>query len=142
MTSSSDFYTLVIPTYNRAARLARLLDYLEREKADFPIVEAAVGVTPRLQLGVSVPHIVGSADGTGPEGGVGTSYISGKIALLTGQSDVKLAVSPIIEILGKGAAQALAPDEWCGRSQEQPGGFEDRAGVGRGSGQGVGPGGA
>ncbi len=38
MTSSSDFYTLVIPTYNRAAHLARLLDYLEREKADFPIV--------------------------------------------------------------------------------------------------------
>jgi glycosyltransferase domain-containing protein len=38
MTSLSDAYTLVIPTYNRAARLARLLDYLEREKADFPIV--------------------------------------------------------------------------------------------------------
>lgn len=38
MISLSDSYTLAVRTYNRAVRLARLLDYLEREKADFPIV--------------------------------------------------------------------------------------------------------
>ena len=80
-------------------------------EVDFPIVDASVGITKRVQLSASIPRIVGSADAAGPVGGVGTSYISGKIALLTGQSDVKLAVSPILEILGKGAAQALAPGE-------------------------------
>src|SRR5216684_1892120 len=53
-------------------------------EVNFPIVNASVGLTPRFQIGASVPHIVGSADGTGPVGGVGTSYISSKIALLTG----------------------------------------------------------
>jgi len=60
----------------------------------------AVGVAPRFQIGVSVPHVVGSADGAGPAGGVGTSYLSSKIALLSGSSGVKVAVSPMIEILG------------------------------------------
>ena len=63
-----------------------------------PIVDAAVGLTNRLQLGASVPHVVGSADGTAV-GGFGTSYISGKIAVLT-EPDIKVAVSPILEILG------------------------------------------
>jgi len=31
-------YTLVVPTYNRTLKLSRLLDYLEREAADFPIL--------------------------------------------------------------------------------------------------------
>lgn len=80
-------------------------------EVDFPIVDASVGLTKRLQLGASIPRIVGSADPTGPVGGVGTSYLSGKIAVLTGEDGVKLAVSPIVEILGKGAAQSLAAGE-------------------------------
>jgi hypothetical protein len=78
----------------------------------FPIVEVAVGITPRFQVGVSVPHTVGGVDGTG--GGIGTSFISSKIALLTGESRVKLAVSPMIEVLAAGAVQAV-PSE--GRTQ-------------------------
>jgi len=78
----------------------------------FPIVEASVGLAPRFQVGVSVPHTIGNVDGTG--GGIGTSFISGKIALLTGESSVKLAVSPMIEVLAAGAVQAL-PSE--GRTQ-------------------------
>src|SRR5207302_10626511 len=58
-------------------------------EVNVPIIEAAVGLAPRFQIGASVPHIVGSADGTGPVGGIGTSFISGKIALLTGASGVK-----------------------------------------------------
>ena len=84
-------------------------------EVNFPIFQAAVGLTPRVQIGASVPHIVGSADGTGAVGGVGTSYVSAKIAVLTGGSGVKLAVSPLVEVLSASAAQALAPDE--GRTQ-------------------------
>jgi hypothetical protein len=77
----------------------------------FPIVEAAAGLTPRVQVGVNVPHVVGSPDGTG---GFGTSFISAKIGVLTKESGLKLAVSPMIEILAAGAMQAL-PSE--GRTQ-------------------------
>jgi hypothetical protein len=75
-------------------------------EVDVPIVDAAAGLTKRLQIGASIPHVVGSADGTGPVGGLGTAYITGKVALLT-EREVKLAVSPVLEILGAGAAQAL-----------------------------------
>jgi hypothetical protein len=81
----------------------------------FPIVEAAVGLTPRFQVGASVPHIVGSSDASAPEGGMGTSFISGKIALLTGESGLKLAVSPMIEVLAASAVQAASATE--GRTQ-------------------------
>jgi hypothetical protein len=81
-------------------------------EVDFPIVDLSVGLTPRVQLGASIPRIVGSADGTGPVGGIGTSYISGKYVVLTGiPSGVKLAVAPMIQILGSGATQALPPGE-------------------------------
>src|SRR4029077_9673450 len=50
--------------------------------------------------------------GTGPVGGMGTSYFSSKIALLTGAAGgVKVAVSPMIEVLGEGAVQALPAGE-------------------------------
>jgi hypothetical protein len=76
-------------------------------ETDFPVLNAALGLTPRVQIGVSVPRVIGSGDSGGPAGGFGTSYLSGKIALLTGGSGVKVAVSPMIEILGEGAVQAL-----------------------------------
>src|SRR5947207_4829216 len=75
-------------------------------EVNFPVVDTSVGLTPRLQIGASVPHIVGGADGT-PVGGVGTSYITSKIAILTGASEIKLAVSPLLQILGDAAAQSL-----------------------------------
>jgi len=78
----------------------------------FPIVEASVGITPRFQVGVSVPHTVGGVDGTG--GGIGTSFISSKIALLAGESRLKLAVSPMIEVLAAGAVQTVSGE---GRTQ-------------------------
>jgi len=80
-------------------------------EVDFPVVSAAIGIAPRFQIGASVPRVVGSADGTGPVGGIGTSYVSGKIALLTGADSVKLAVSPVLQILGNGAVQTLAPQQ-------------------------------
>jgi hypothetical protein len=80
-----------------------------------PIVDVSVGLAPRFQIGANVPHVVGSSDGSGVVGGIGTSYISSKIALLTGGSGVKVAVSPMVEILGEGAVQGLASDH--GRAQ-------------------------
>lgn len=77
-------------------------------EVDFPIVEASYGVTRRVQIGASVPRIVGSVDG--PVGGIGTSYISGKVSIFD-ETDVKVAVSPIVEILGAGAVEALPPGE-------------------------------
>src|SRR5262249_31227941 len=80
-------------------------------EVDVPVVGAAIGLAPRFQLGANVPRVVGSADGTGPAGGIGTSYVTGKIALLTGDSGVRVAVSPMIEILGESAVQALSANQ-------------------------------
>ncbi len=75
-----------------------------------PAVDASFGLTKRLQVSASMPHVAGSADGTGTVGGLGTSYFSGKVALLP-DSNVKLAVSPLLEVLGTGAAQSLPAGE-------------------------------
>src|SRR5438132_13704193 len=80
-------------------------------EVDVPIVEAAVGLAPRVQIGATVPRVVGSSDGSGPVGGIGTSYVSVKIALLTGGSGIKLTASPMVRILGEGAVQALPADQ-------------------------------
>lgn len=82
----------------------------DMSEVDAPVVDAAFGVTKRFQLSATIPHVVGSADGTGPVGGLGTSYFSGKFALLD-DPDAKLAVSPLLEVLGEGAAQSLEEGE-------------------------------
>jgi hypothetical protein len=79
-------------------------------EVDLPIVDAAFGLTPRVQFSASIPHVVGSSDPTGAVGGLGTSYFSGKIAILN-EPGFKVAVSPLVEILGTGAAQSLPPEE-------------------------------
>ena len=79
-------------------------------EVDVPTVDAALGLTNRFQIAASVPRIIGSADGTGPIGGFGTSYISGKLAILT-EPQVKVALSAILEMLGEGAALALPAGE-------------------------------
>jgi hypothetical protein len=85
------------------------------DEVDVPIVGVTMGVAPRVQLGASIPHIVGS-DLNGVVGGVGTSFVSAKIGLVNdGTSGVKLAVAPTLEILGEGALQGLSPGK--GRTQ-------------------------
>jgi len=79
-------------------------------EVDAPIVDAAFGLTKRFQLNATIAHVVGSVDGTGPVGGLGTSYFSAKVALLD-SPDVKLAVSPLLEVLGEGAVESLATGE-------------------------------
>jgi hypothetical protein len=57
-------------------------------EVDFPIVDLSVGLTPRVQLGASIPRIVGGADGTDPVGGIGTSYFSAKYIVSGGMTFV------------------------------------------------------
>ena len=80
-------------------------------EVDVPVTSIAAGVAPRLQLGASIPHIIGSSDPTGAVGGLGSLYFYGKVGLLPDDSPVKLAVSPTIEVLSDGAAQSLAAGE-------------------------------
>jgi hypothetical protein len=80
-------------------------------EVDVPVIDAAAAILPRVQIGVSVPRVVGGADAGGPVGGLGTSYVSGKIALLDDTAPVKLAVSPMVRILGPGAAATLVEGE-------------------------------
>jgi hypothetical protein len=80
-------------------------------EVDAPVTSIAAGIVPRVQVGASIPHIIGSADPTGAVGGLGSLYFYGKVGLLGDESPIKLAVSPTIEVLGEGAALSLAPTE-------------------------------
>jgi hypothetical protein len=74
------------------------------------VVGLATGLAPRLQIGASIPRVTGG-DTSAVVGGLGTTFVSAKVAVLTaGTSGVKLAVAPTIEILGEGALQSFAPD--------------------------------
>jgi len=79
-------------------------------EVNFPIVDAAFGLAKRVQFSATVPRVVPGAVDSGVVGGLGTSYFSTKIALVSGP-DLKLAVSPLIEVLGTGAVQSLPEGE-------------------------------
>jgi hypothetical protein len=68
-----------------------------------PVIGAAVGVVPRLQLSVHAPYVIGDKQA----GGWGTTYVSGKIGLL--QVDgLKLSVAPTLQVLDPGALTSTA----------------------------------
>ena len=79
-------------------------------EVNFPILDAAFGLTRRVQFSATVPHVVAGAAESGVVGGLGTSYFSTKIALIA-DSDIRLAVSPLVEVLGSGAVQSLPEGE-------------------------------
>ena len=80
-------------------------------EVDAPVTSIAAGVAPRVQIGASIPHIIGSSDPSGALGGLGSLYLYGKVGLLGDESPIKLAVAPTIEVLSEGAALSLAPTE-------------------------------
>lgn len=81
-------------------------------EVDAPIVDAAIGLTPRVQLSASVPRVVGSADPDGAVGGVGTSFFAAKIAVFeAAQHSIKVAMTPTMQVLGEGVVAALEPGE-------------------------------
>src|SRR5207245_3758694 len=72
-------------------------------EVDVPVVDLAIGMTPRVHLTASVPRVSGGADPDGAAGGVGTSYVGAKIAVFDdARRHVKVSVSPTLEILGGG----------------------------------------
>ena len=69
-------------------------------ETDAPVVGVAAGVLPRFQLSARVPYVVGNAT-TGLQSGFGTSYVSGKIALVQTEGDgFKLSIAPTLQLLG------------------------------------------
>ena len=72
-----------------------------------PIVDMAVGLTSRVQLGLSVPHIVDATEAGGASGGLGTTYVSTKVSVLENtKHGVRVAVLPTLEILGASVVQS------------------------------------
>jgi hypothetical protein len=58
-----------------------------------PVIDGAVGLAPRLQLGASVPRVAG---------GLGTTFVSAKIGVLSERSSgLSVAVAPTLQILGE-----------------------------------------
>jgi hypothetical protein len=78
-------------------------------EVDAPVTSIAAGVAPRVQLGASIPHIIGSADPAGAVGGLGSLYFYGKVGLLGDESPIKLAVAPTIEVLSESRTQFGLP---------------------------------
>jgi len=81
-------------------------------EVDVPVIDAAIGLAPRVHLTMSVPRVVGSEDPLGPVGGMGTSYFSAKIAALNdAKRGLKLSVAPTLEVLGSGVLQSTTAGE-------------------------------
>ena len=81
-------------------------------EVDFPIVDVAFGLAPRVQLSASIPRVVGGADPDGAAGGVGTSFFAAKIGVYEhAKHSFKVAVTPTMLLLGEGVVEALEPGE-------------------------------
>lgn len=63
-----------------------------------PVFDGAIGLTPRVQLGASVPRVAG---------GLGTTFFSAKIGVVTDEArGLKVAVGPTLEILNQAAMRS------------------------------------
>ena len=84
----------------------------DTSEVDVPIVNVAMGLAPRVQLGASVTLTLGSSDPSGAAGGVGTSFFTAKVQLYSdATSGVRFAAAPTLQLLGEGVAAALGPNE-------------------------------
>jgi hypothetical protein len=107
-----DDATLVAPGVVAVSISAMRWEGSSLSEVDFPIVDAAIGLAPRVQLSASVPRIVGDQDPAGAAGGVGTSFVSAKIQVAENRtSTVKMAVAPTLQLLGEGVVATLGPNQ-------------------------------
>jgi hypothetical protein len=98
-------------------------------EVSLPVIDGAVGLSSRLQLGITMPHVLASGEPVGPPGGLGTSFVHTKVVVLQGAaSRFQVAISPTLEILSlaavNGAAVGQARTQW---------GFPVSADIDRGS---------
>jgi hypothetical protein len=65
----------------------------------FPVIDAAIGLTPRVQFSANVPRVAG---------GFGTTFFSAKLGLLQDEDrGLYVAVSPTLEIVGGEVSSAI-----------------------------------
>jgi hypothetical protein len=77
---------------------------LDGGETDAPVVNAAVGVSSRLQLSVSLPFYWASYNDGYNASGLGNTYVAAKVKLVDpNQHAVGLAVAPMLEILSDAA---------------------------------------
>ena len=87
-------------------------DGADVSEVDVPVVEAALGLAPRVQLAVTVPRVVAGVDDGSAAGGVGTTFVAAKVSVLDDpKRHFKIAVSPTLEILGAAVAASLNEGE-------------------------------
>jgi hypothetical protein len=74
-------------------------------EVNFPVIDAAMGMTPRLQIGASVPRIAAN-EAFGRPAGFGTTFLNAKFAIFKdSERPFKAAIAPTLEILSAAAMQ-------------------------------------
>jgi len=69
-----------------------------------PVIDVAMGLTPKVQVGASVPRVAG---------GLGTTFFSAKIAVLDDEARaLKVAVGPTLEILAGATTAGQGRAQW------------------------------
>jgi hypothetical protein len=81
-------------------------------ETSIPVIDGAVGLTPRVQLGATVPRVLGSSDPAGAQGGLGTTFFNAKIGVVGDDTRMfRVAVSPTLEILSQASMLGVATDQ-------------------------------
>jgi hypothetical protein len=81
-------------------------------ETSIPVIDGAVGLTPRVQLGATVPRVLGSSDPAGAQGGLGTTFFSAKIGVVGDDTrNFRVAVSPTLEILSQASMLGAVNDQ-------------------------------
>jgi hypothetical protein len=84
----------------------------DASEVEAPVVGAAVGVVPHLQLSVRAPYVMNDASAR-VTGGWGTTYLSAKIGLRQGET-LKLSVAPTLQVVSPDVLTSLIGE---GRAQ-------------------------
>src|SRR4029453_3444742 len=78
---------------------------------NFPVIDAAVGMSPRLQIGASVPRIAANEAFSRPAG-FGTAFLNAKVSILKDpERPFKAAIAPTLEILSDASLQFASPGQ-------------------------------
>jgi hypothetical protein len=74
-----------------------------------PVIDGAVGLTSRVQFGMSMPRVLGTSDPAGPQGGWGTTFANVKIGIVQSASrGFNVSAAPTLEILSQAAIAGAA----------------------------------
>jgi hypothetical protein len=73
-------------------------------QTSFPVVDTAIGLAPRVQVGASVPRVAG---------GLGTMFFTAKVAVFSNdERALKVAVGPTLEVLPGATLPGQGRVEW------------------------------